>query len=76
MGAAAALISPTLADAVLCFSSTIDISQNTTIKRSDFSSELRQKFQHDLMKTCEETSARILIHYGETLLRMQELQCS
>jgi hypothetical protein len=65
MGAAAALRFSTLADAVLCFSPTIDISQNNAIKRSDFTPELRQKFQRNLLKTCEVTSARILIHYGE-----------
>lgn len=65
MGAAAALRFSSLASAALVFSPQIDISSYEAITRSDFSIDVRQKFQQELLRACRETSALIRIHYAE-----------
>ena len=65
MGAAAALRFSSLANAVLVFSPQVDISSYESITRFDFSIAVRREFEQELLRTCRDTSARILIHYAE-----------
>jgi hypothetical protein len=65
MGAAAALRFSSLANAVLAFSPQVDISYYEAITREDFTTDIRLGFELELLQACRETSARMLIHYGE-----------
>lgn len=65
MGAAAALRFSSLANEALVFSPQVDISSYEAITRSDFSIKIRREFEQEVVRTCRETSARILIHYAE-----------
>jgi hypothetical protein len=65
MGAAAALRFSSLATNVLAFTPQVDISKYEAITRSDFTVEIRQKFQNDVIAAVQQTRAVITIHYGE-----------